>query len=113
MKVICEYLKNEFVFDSTKSNSNKVKININCEIIDIDYNSIINTQFSGGNIKDEFEDLKSFLNLGIYSKSPCGGFINFYSITGSCGGKYILFSGVKEASNSHYIVTIHKILGNG
>lgn len=110
MKIIKEYPNSEFVFDNAKSKSSKVKIDIGSEVIQVDYNLIIDTQFSGGNMGQEFEELKAFLNLGMYSKSPCGGFVNFSLQEGSKGGKYILFSGVNEVSNSHYIVTIHKVL---
>ena len=110
MKTIKEYSNRELVFDNTKSKSSKTEIDIGSEVIQVDYNSIVDTQFSGGNMGQEFEALKTFLNLGMYSKSPCGGFVNFYLQEGSKGGKYILFSGVNEVSNSHYIVTIHKVL---
>ena len=110
MKTIKEYSNNELVFDNIKSKPSKTKIDVGNEVIQVDYNSIVDTQFSGGNMGQEFEALKTFLNLGMYSKSPCGGFVNFYLQEGSKGGKYILFSGVNEVSNSHYIVTIHKIL---
>jgi len=110
MKIIIEYSNSEFVFDNTNSKPSKTEIEINSEVVEVDYNSIIDIQFSGGNIGQEFEALKTFLNLGMYSKSPCGGFVNFHLQEGSKGGNYILFSGVNEVSNSHYVVTIHKVL---
>ena len=110
MKVIKEYSNSQLVFDNTESKSSKTKIDVGSEVIQVDYNSIVDTQFSGGNTGQDFEALKTYLNLGMYSKSPCGGFVNFYLQEGSKGGKYIIFSGINEASNSHYIVTIHKIL---
>jgi hypothetical protein len=110
MIVIKEYNSNELMFDNVERTSNIKKININGETIEINYNSIIDTQFTGGNTGQKFEQLKEILNLGIYSKAPCGGFINFYKISGSSGNDYIIYSGVNEVSNSHYIITIHKIL---
>lgn len=110
MEKIKEYSNSEFVFDNTKTTSSVEKIKLNGETITVDYNSIIDTQFSGGNTGQEFEHLKAFLGLGIYSKAPCGGFVNFYALTGDRGNDYILFTGINEVSNSHYIVTIHQIL---
>ncbi len=110
MKIIKEYQNSQLVFDNTMSKSSKIEIDINSEIIQIDYNAIIDTQFSGGNMGQEFETLKTFLKLGMHSKSPCGGFLNFYFITAKKSSGFILFSGVNEVSNSHYIVTVHKIL---
>jgi len=103
MTIIKEYLNDELVFENIKSNSNKVSLRIDGEVIIIDFNEIINTQFSGGNINQEYQILKEQLNLGIYSKSPCGGFVNFFSVKGTNNKKYILYSGVNEISNSHYI----------
>ncbi|MDW3194705.1 MAG: hypothetical protein R8G66_20165 [Cytophagales bacterium] len=110
MKIVKEYDRNELVFDNAISKSLRKNVVINDEEITIDFDSIIDTQFSGGNIGQDFEELKTFLKLGMYSRSPCGGFVNLYLIEGKNGGKYILFSGVNEVANSHYIVTIHKIL---
>ena len=44
----------------------------------LNFQDIINTQFSGGNLGSEIDKVKSFLNLGIYSKAPCGGFVNLH-----------------------------------
>ncbi len=112
MQTIREYRNGEFIFDNTAANYSVEKIKLDGETITVDYNLIIDTQFSGGNTGQEFEHLKAFLDLGTYSKAPCGGFVNFYAITGDRGNNYILFSGINEVSNSHYIVTIHKIVKN-
>jgi hypothetical protein len=110
MKNIKEYKKREYTFSNVKKESSNVKIYINDEFIKVDFNSIIKSHFSCGNTGVDLEYYKSFLKLGIYSKSPCGGFVNFFQLYGSKGNKYIVFSGVNEISNSNYIVTIHKIL---
>jgi hypothetical protein len=110
MQFIKEFGSNDLVYDNAKKGTTIEHVSINAEIIDINYYDIINTQFTGGNVGQKFEQLKDDLNLGMYSKAPCGGFVNFYKVTGNMGNDYIIYSGVNEVSNSHYIVTIHKIL---
>ena len=113
MEVIREYENKEHVFDNTKSDQTVTKISMNKESIRVDYRSIIDTQFSGGNLSNnEFEQLKGYLALGTYSNAPCGGFINFHQVVSNKGNRYVIYSGVNEVSNSHYVVTIHKILAS-
>lgn len=76
----------------------------------VDFMAIIDTQFSVGNVPDKYEDLKHKLGLGEFSSAPGGGFINFYSVLRKKNIEYILFSGVNEINNSHYVVTVHKVI---
>lgn len=112
IKVIKSFGQNIYVFDNLKNKNHIVDIDINDEKIKVDFDLLIQTQFSGGNISDKnyFEKIKNFLNLGKYSKAPCGGFVNFFKIEDKKCREYIIYSGVNEVSHSHYIVTIHKIL---
>jgi len=110
MQVIKEFGSNELVYDNVKNGSITQSIDISDETININYSDIIDTQFVGGNVGPKFEQLKRDLNLGVYSKAPCGGFVNFFKVVSDKGNNYIVYSGVNEVSNSHYIVTIHKIL---
>lgn len=110
MLIIKDFSKDEFVFDNLANLSSVKQINIKNETIDLNFQEIIYTQFTAGNIGHLFESLKAFLNLGKYSKAPCGGFVNFFEIMGTGGTKFVIYSGVNELSNSHYKVTIHKII---
>ncbi len=110
MQTLQEFENNELVHDNIKFTSYSQSVVINSDTIVINYNDIIDTQFIGGNIGELIPQLKNYLNLGTYSKAPCGGFVNFYKVSGNLGNDYIVYSGVNEVSNSHYIVTIHKIL---
>jgi hypothetical protein len=112
MKIIKHFNKTELVFDNIRNKSNKVTVTIGDDTLKIDFDNIINTQFSGGNIQSKFNEYKRFMNLGQYSKAECGGFVNFFKITSDKGKVYILYSGINEVSNSHYIVTVHKIIGD-
>jgi len=55
------------------------------------------------------KNLKYLLKLGMHSKAPCGGFVNFYQVKNG-ERSFILYSGVNEVYNSQFIITIHKIL---
>lgn len=110
MRVVKEFNKGELNYDNLRDTSGNEYVEVYGEIIKIDYESIIDSQFTGGNTGDEFEKIKKELNMGFYSKAPCGGFVNFFSVIGDKGNNYIIYSGVNEVSNSHYMVTIHKIL---
>lgn len=110
MKIIKQFNTKEIVFDNLRDKSNNVNIKIEGDKIKISFDDIIDTQFSGGNVHLKFNDYKSLLNLGQYSEAECGGFVNFFKVTSENGKDYVLYSGVNEISNSHYIVTIHKIL---
>lgn len=112
MVFIKELGDKKYVFDNLKSMRNVVKISVDNEILTINYNWLIDSQYTEGNIlsdSQEYQKLKEILSLGLYSKAPCGGFINFFKIKGSQKNNYVLFSGVNEVSNSHYIVTLHKL----
>jgi hypothetical protein len=110
MKIIKQFHINELVFDNIRDKSNKTNIYVGEDTLEIDFNKIIDTQFSGGNVQSKFNDYKSLLHLGQYSKAECGGFVNFFKVTSENEKDYILYSGVNEVSNSHYVVTIHKIM---
>jgi hypothetical protein len=112
MRIIKQFNLKEFVFDNLRDQSNILYITIEDDILKIDFNQIIDTQFSGGNVQLKFNDYKDLLNLGHYSKAECGGFVNFFKVASDKGNEYILYSGVNEVSNSHLVVTIHKILAN-
>ncbi len=101
----------KYVYDNLKSRKSLQRVRLEEETLKVNYEELINTQFKGGNIENDIlvNELKESLNLGIYSKAPCGGFVNFFWITGNKGGSYIIFSGVNEVSNSRYIVTLHSI----
>lgn len=109
MKIINEYKNGEIVFDNLKNKSTLKSFIINEANIILDFQDLIDTQFTGGNIANKFEVLKTFLKLGIYSKAPCGGFVNFYRVKNK-NNSYIFYSGVNEVSNSHYFITVHKII---
>ena len=110
MQIVKEFGSNEYIYNNLINSSVTQKIKISNEVIIINYNDIIGTQFTGGNVNKKFKQLKNTLNLGIYSKALCGGFINFFKIIGNLGNSYIIYSGIKELSNSNYLVTIHKVL---
>ena len=110
MYLIKEFSIDELVYDNFIDKKNYQLVEINNDIVEINYNDIIETQFTGENIGQKFEELKNYLNIGIYSKAPCGGFVNFFNIKSKQNIDYIIYSGVNEVSNSHYVVIIHKIL---
>ena len=112
MELIKEFQKKELIFDNIKTKSCIKTINLFSDVINIDFCAIIDTQFMGGNIGQSFEELKKELNMGLYSKAPCGGFVNFYKVTSNLGNEYVVYSGVNEVSNSHYLVTVHRIYSN-
>ena len=110
MKVIKEFSSNKFIYDNTKKLKNVLDVILDNLILKINFDDIINTQFSLGNIsKDEVEKVKNFLNMGLFYNDINGGFINFYKIKIK-EREFIVFSGVNEISNSHYIITLHKII---
>ena len=109
MKIIKEYNLKEIVFDNLKDKSDST-IEFDTDKLVIEFDKIVNTQFTGGNIQTDFNSFKSFLKLGQYSKAECGGFPNFYRTESVNGSSYVIYSGVNEVSNSHYIVTVHKII---
>lgn len=108
MRVVKEYKEGEFVYDNTKNSNHRQTLKIDDYELIIDFQDLIDTQFTCGNISEKIEDIKSMLGLGKYSKASCGGFINFYRLKES-NCNYIIYSGVNEVSNSHYIVSLHKI----
>lgn len=110
MKIIKEFNADEVVYDNLKDTQKEQTIYSLNGNIRVDFQSIIDTQFTGGNVGADFNQVKTFLNLGLYSKAPCGGFPNFYRIESETDKMFIIYSGVNEVSNSHYIVTLHKIL---
>lgn len=101
---LVKYEKGELTFDSNDSLPFIANVELNGKHIEVDLDEIVNAQFTGGNDPDVFRELKLQLGIGLYTKAPCGGFINFYSI-----GDHVLYSGVKEVRNSHYMVSIHEI----
>jgi hypothetical protein len=111
MKIIKTFLPNEFIYDNTKNHKNTLILKLEELTLEIDFNKIINTHFSLGNIsKDEIEIIKRSLGIGMFYKAPCGGFVNFYKIKAKNNIEYILYSGVSEVSNSHYVVILYKVL---
>ncbi len=110
MKTAKSFSIKEIVFDNTVSKESTIIINVKKDTLIVDFKAIINTQFSGGNIREKYNKYCDFLGLGKYSKAPCGGFVNFYEYKSNLGKNYILYSGINEVSNSHYIVTVHKII---
>ncbi|WP_111684804.1 hypothetical protein [Winogradskyella tangerina] len=112
MKIIGNNLYNKSVYDSENSKKNKVKIVLSNEILKINYNKIIDTFFTQGNIEDESlkQDLLNLFSLGKYSKAPCGGFVNFFEVLSNNANKYAIYSGIREVSNSYFKVEIHEII---
>ena len=113
MRIIKSFSEAEIVYDNLVESSSRKNIVVEFGVIfTIDFHSIIDSQFQGGNLKPElFEILKAFMGLGQFSKAPCGGFANFYRFGKSNETEgYVVFSGVNEVSNSHYIVTVHNII---
>jgi len=51
MKIIKHFNKTELVFDNIRNKSNKVTVTIGDDTLKIDFDNIINTQFSGGTIQ--------------------------------------------------------------
>jgi hypothetical protein len=101
----------KLIFDNTKEEATVEDVIIDGNRISIPFEKIIDSQFSEGNTSlIEKDELKQYLNLGKYSKAPCGGFVNFFRKNESSGTDYVIYSGVNEVSNSHYIVTVHKVL---
>ncbi|NOU61921.1 hypothetical protein [Marinifilum caeruleilacunae] len=109
MKIIKQFSPNEFVFDNLKDKKTR-EIILGEDNLKIEFNKIIDSQFLGGNIENKYDEYKDFLGLGIYSKAPCGGFINFYKIRSVKKTNYVIYSGINEVSNSHYVITIHMVL---
>jgi hypothetical protein len=109
MNIIKEFKINEVVFDNLLNSEPIISLTINDDDVDLNFNEIINSQFKGGNVGIKFEQIKDILNLGLYSKAPCGGFLNFYELRSKKGRSLIVYSG-NEVSNSHYLVTVHKII---
>jgi hypothetical protein len=101
----------KLIFDNTKRETSLVDVIVQGKSVSIPFENIINSQFSEGNTSMiEKDELKQYLSLGKYSKAPCGGFVNFYRINESLYTDYVIYSGVNEVSNAHYIVTVHKVL---
>jgi hypothetical protein len=96
----------KLIYNNALHNDVSIELNLLEDTMVINYQDIINTQFSEGNV-EENEKYKKYLRLGMYSKAPCGGFVNFYKLKSKKGSYYVLYSGVNEVSNSHYIVTVH------
>lgn len=111
MKIVKDYGNQELSFDNLTVKSN-IKLDFLDDEILVELNNIINTQFQGGNIQENemLQSLKDYLGIGLYSKAPCGGFVNFFKVKSIKGEDFVLYSGVNEVSNSHYLITIHKIL---
>ncbi len=110
METILEFKPGEVIYDSLKSGSDCIVITLLDDQIEIAFNRIIDSHFSGGNAGLFYDDLKRYLGLGPYSKAPCGGFLNFFRITGSKGSNYVVLSGVNEYYNSCYLVEVCKII---
>jgi hypothetical protein len=110
MNILKTFKRNELLYDNTTDGSSIIKIEINSDFIKINFGEIINSQFQGGNVKNDFDRLKNHLKVGISLKAPCGGFANFYKVISKSKNEYIVFSGVKEVSNSHFVVTVHAII---
>ncbi|SDE60876.1 hypothetical protein SAMN04487996_10610 [Dyadobacter soli] len=111
MKIVKELAEHECYYDNAVTGrSTLTEIDLDDDSVTVDFRAIIGTQFVGGNVPEKFESLMEILHLGKFSSAPNGGFINFYSIRSRNHENYILFSGVNEVSNSHYIVTVHKVL---
>ncbi|HEX8549556.1 MAG TPA: hypothetical protein VF691_21530 [Cytophagaceae bacterium] len=112
MEVVKELNNSELTYDNVKNDQDKRSIRVKDEIIEINFQNIIDTQFTGGNLGEKREQFVNDLRIGMYSKAPCGGFINLFEVKSNKGVNYVVYSGIQEVSNSHYIVTIHKILLN-
>ena len=111
MKIVKELAELECYYDNAVTGMTTLtEIDLNDDSVIVDFRKIIDTQFAGGNIPEKFEDLMEILHLGEFSSAPNGGFVNFYSVHSRNHKNYILFSGVNEVSNSHYIVTVYKVL---
>ena len=112
MMIIKKFSLGECVYDNSLKTHPRKRTEIDGNIIEIDFQAIIDSQFSGGNIAGKYDLLKKYLGLGQFSAAPCGGFVNFILVISDRGNEYIVFSGVNEVENSHYIVTIHAIFKN-
>ena len=61
--------------------------------------------------KHDFDFLKNYYNIGLNNKSIAGGFPVFDKlICPKCDSKYISYCGVREFSNSAYLVILNGIL---
>lgn len=61
--------------------------------------------------KRDFDFLKAYYKIGINNKSADGRFPVFDKLTCSkCGSKYISYCGVREFSNSAYLITLNEII---
>lgn len=111
MKIVKELAEHECYYDNAINGMPTLtEIDLNDDSVTVDFQAIIDTQFAGGNVPEKYEDLMELLHLGEFSSALDGGFMNFYSVHSHNQENYILFSGVNEVSNSHYIVTVHKVL---
>ncbi|MFZ9847347.1 MAG: hypothetical protein ACO3EE_04265 [Flavobacteriales bacterium] len=98
------------VYDNALKQENVVSFNFNNDTVVVNFNDIINTHWQQGNVdENEKNYLKEFLKIGMSSRAICGGFANFYRIKTQKGEEVLLYSGVSEPSNSHFVVTIHGI----
>ena len=83
MTLAKDFINDNYVFDNLRYQTSKQIISFTDEFLEVDYKLLIDSQFSTGNVpldSEEYSMLKELLNLGRYSKSPCGGFINFYKL---------------------------------
>lgn len=99
----------QFVYDNTSDTSPLIGIIVGNALLRLDFRWLIDSQFQAGNLGSESNLVKKELGLGIYSKAPCGGFVNLFKLISSLECNFIIYSGVNEISNSHYIITVHKI----
>lgn len=105
MKIIAEYIQGLYTFNSLKNQSSGQYITIDSDSIYVNYLDFIDNLWTN----DNFRAVKN-LNIGLYGKAPCGGFISLLKCSSNEGKAYVIYAGVNEISNSNYIITIHKVL---
>jgi hypothetical protein len=105
-----EVNKNETLFDMDDNKKRVIYQIDDCKIV-LKRKDILKYVFVGGNIGTEtIEEMRVKLNLGKYSKAPCGGFPNFYKTSCKKSNKsFIFFFGISEVYNSIFIINIHNL----
>lgn len=87
------------------------------KLITIDSNKQIKNSWNGktASLTDrDFVFLKAFYKIGSSNKSADGGFPVFDRLACSkCNCKYISYCGVREFSNSSYLITLNGLLKTG
>lgn len=79
------------------------------EDVVVDVPALLDTHLQGGDAGAGLDVLQRLIPLGLYTRAPCGGFVNCFRVCSARGKTYYLYSGVNEVANSCYVVTLHAV----